>query len=87
MNSCSAASCKSAMGRNLGHIVPAKRQWVSLISETNIAIRFTEECMGQKYIFRNRKKPCVPETSAKSEPSGRKDSLSHGTKITSVTDC
>ena len=30
--------------------------------------------MEQKYIFKNRKKPCVPETFAKSEPSGRKDS-------------
>ena len=32
------------------------------------------EMYGVKIIFKNRKKPCVPETFAKSEPSSGKDS-------------
>ena len=36
----------------ISDIAPAKRQRISLISATNMAIRFTEKCMGQKLYSR-----------------------------------
>ena len=65
-------------------VAPAKRQRLSHISETNMAIRFTKKCMERKNIIEDRIISGVPVTFSKLEPLEETTVIEGGVRVCGI---